>query len=118
MLDLAGPQDAPDVVVLGEAVGRPKAMTGEWLHRVLADHEDRAGLRAGVTEQRVERGVAEPIELEVAREDLAEVAHRGLDRVAAGERVDQPVEGRGAVAHLVIRVGREHERSGSQPLQS
>lgn len=48
--------------------------------------------------------VGDRVELQSAAEHLSEGAHRSLGSHRAGQRVDQAVEGAGAVADLVIRV--------------
>ena len=104
-------------------VAEPSVVRRPWLAsgstRVLADDEDRAGVGAGVDEEAVEGRVAEALELELAGEDVAEVAHRRLDPVAPGEGADEAVEGarRSRRPRRAESTG-SAQASGSQPVQS
>ncbi len=85
-LDLAEPDHAPHMVVGGQVLGCADAVARERDEPVLPDDKHRAGLGCGVPEEAVQRRRAEPLELELARQDAAEVVDRGLHRVALRKR--------------------------------
>ena len=95
------------MVVGGQVLGGADAEARERDELVLADDEHRAGFGCGVAEEPVERRRAESLELELPRQDAAEVVHGGLDRVALRERADQAVERVRRRAGLVVGVDRE-----------
>ena len=107
VLDAAGPQRAADVVAGREARGLAEPMRRQGLDAVLADQEDCAGVGAALPQEAVQRRVAQPLELELAREHGAEVAHPLLDGVRPGEGPDEAVEGARRGPDLVRRVDRE-----------
>ena len=92
-------------VPISSAVRRP--CVAERLDPVLADDEDRARVGTRVAQEAVERGVAQALELELAGQDPAEVAHRLLDPVGPGQRADEAVERTGRGPDLVGGVDRQ-----------
>ena len=98
------------MVVRADLARHAQAVCCERLDRVLANHEDHAGIGAGVAQEAVKGSIAQALELELAGEDAAEVPHRLLDRVGPGKGANEAVERTGRRADLVGRVDRQRAR--------
>lgn len=103
------------MVARRQTLGRPKPVTGQRLHAILADDQERSGLGAGMDEEGVEGRVAERLELEMTRQDVAERPHRRLDTVTPSEGADESIEGGSTLADLVLRVDRQRTGRGVAP---
>ncbi len=80
------------MVVGTEIRGRAQAVGRQGLGRVLPHDEDRARVSARMAQEAIERRFTKALQLELAGEDAAEVAHRLPDPVGACERADQAIE--------------------------